>query len=343
MIVELLDRRGAVRQRVRLRAFPATIGRGYDNDVILDDRHVDVHHAQVTRNGLGGLVLLDQGSVNGLIDPPSGRRSGQVPLQSGTEVRLGRTVLRFVDPSAPLEAAVPLPTGPDDGGRGPATLLARPLWQAALILGTGLLLGANRWLESTSRVRVSGLLGEALTSLLVVVVWAGAWALVNRITQQRFRFLEHLAIPCVVLATYVLATDAGEWLQFLVPEGVDWDFMVAMIVLASAVWGLAAHLARVATISRPARWLWSMGVIGGLAGIAALASDGDHREFGGSSDEAPLKPLSARWIPTTTPARFLTRVEELKQEVDDLGSRMDEQGAAGQADDAADADSDASD
>ncbi len=341
MVVELLDRRGGVRQRVRLRAFPATIGRGYDNDVILDDRHVDPHHAVVERGAHGGLVLLDRGSVNGMAEPVTGRATRQVPIFSGTEVRIGRTLLRFIDPSVPMEPAVPLPAGPDGAAERSAGLLARPLGQAVIILGTGALLGANRWLEATGRVRVSSLLGDALTSLLMVVVWAGAWALVNRITQQRFRFLEHLAIPCVVLATFVLATGAGEWLRFLVPEGIDWEFLVGMAVLAAGVWGLAAHLSRVAMISRPARWLWSMGVIGGLAGIAALASDGERHEFGGGAEEAPLKPLGARWIPTTTPDRFLTRVEELKKEVDDLGSRMDAQGAADQGDDEADADSDA--
>ncbi len=38
--VEILDRRGNVRERVRVDSFPATVGRGYGNAVIVDDRLV---------------------------------------------------------------------------------------------------------------------------------------------------------------------------------------------------------------------------------------------------------------------------------------------------------------
>ena len=319
MIVEVLDRRAGVRQRVRLRAFPASIGRGYDNDVILDDRYADARHARVEWDGQGGLVLIDQGSVNGLQDPMTGQRSWQVPVRAGLEVRIGRTVLRFVDPAAALEPALRLETGAEGGGAE-----SRPLRAVAVILGTGLLLGLNTWLGKTDRVRLSGLLGDALVALLMVMVWAGAWALVNRITQHRFRFLEHMYIPCVVLAGFILATGGEEWLSFLVPNGVGWGTLAGILVLGLATWGLAAHLARVAAISRPAQWLWSLGIIGALSGVAYLSADGDRHDFGGASGDTPLKPVSARLIPTTTPEAFLIRVDGLKTEVDELGDTPDD-------------------
>ena len=38
IILEILGKSGRVREHVRLSRFPATIGRAYDNDVILDDQ-----------------------------------------------------------------------------------------------------------------------------------------------------------------------------------------------------------------------------------------------------------------------------------------------------------------
>lgn len=322
MIVEILDRRGTVRHRVRLAAFPATIGRGYGNDVILDDRYVDPLHARLEWDGHGGLVLVDQGSVNLLRDPASGQRTRQVPVRSGVEVRLGRTTLRFMDPAATLEPAL------RDGAVGEADgPMARPLLMAAIILGTGVLLTLNSWLGKTDRTRFSELAGEALIALLMVMVWAGGWALVNRITQQRFRFPEHLTIPCVVLSGYIVANAVEEWLSFLVPEGIAWGTLIAGIGLALTVWGLAAHLARVSTLSRAAQWLWSLAVVGALTGVVTLANSGDQPEFAGAYSASQLKPLPARWIPTDTPAEFLTEVDQLKEDVDQLNDRMAERDA----------------
>jgi hypothetical protein len=322
VIVEILDRRGAVRHRARLTAFPATIGRGYGNDVILDDRYVDPLHAWLEWDGNGGLVLVDQGSVNLLRDPVSGQRTRQLPVRSGLEVRLGRTTLRFMNPATALEAALR-----DGAVREGAGGMANPLVMAGIILGTGALLTLNTWLGKTDRTRLSELAGEVLIALLMVMVWAGGWALVNRITQQRFRFPEHLTIPCVVLSGFIVANGVEEWLAFLVPEGIAWGTLIAGIGLGLTVWGLAAHLARVSSLSRAALWLWSLAVVGALTGVVMLANSGDRPEFAGASSDSQLKPLPASWIPAATPAEFLTEVDQLKETVDEVNDRMAERDA----------------
>ena len=48
IFAEVLDRRGQVRQRVRVERFPLTIGRAYSNDLILDDRYGCPQHARVS-------------------------------------------------------------------------------------------------------------------------------------------------------------------------------------------------------------------------------------------------------------------------------------------------------
>jgi hypothetical protein len=44
--VEILDKRGHVMQRLRVERLPATIGRAYTNDVILDDPFVSAEAAK---------------------------------------------------------------------------------------------------------------------------------------------------------------------------------------------------------------------------------------------------------------------------------------------------------
>jgi hypothetical protein len=79
-----------------------TIGRGSENDIIVDDREVSRRHAQV-RHDAGRFVLVDLGSKNGT------RVNGvpvasAVPLCDGDEVRVG-TRARFLFKD--LDATVP--------------------------------------------------------------------------------------------------------------------------------------------------------------------------------------------------------------------------------------------
>jgi pSer/pThr/pTyr-binding forkhead associated (FHA) protein len=317
MIVEILDRRAVVRHRVRLRAYPATLGRGYQNEVILDDRFIDPVHARLEWDGAGSLVLVDQQSVNGIVDAATGTRVSRLPIRSGTEVRLGRTTLRFVDPSEPVEPALV-----ETSGAGWAIVGESRLLDLAIAGGAGLLLAFDNYVDASDRVRISGLFGEALTSLLVVAAWAGAWAFVNRITQHRFRFRDHFVIPCLAIIVFTASNAAASYLRFLFPGSVDWEFGAAIIAAFVGVAALAAHLGRVSLMSRGHRWLWSAGVVGLLAIVAGLSEHGDKPEFTSSRERTPLKPLGSALIPGVSPAQFLVQMDSLKGEVDRLTERM---------------------
>jgi hypothetical protein len=63
--VEILARNGDVLHRHRLQQLPIRIGRGYDNDVILDDAHSAASHASIEMDEHSQLLLRDLGSKNG--------------------------------------------------------------------------------------------------------------------------------------------------------------------------------------------------------------------------------------------------------------------------------------
>jgi hypothetical protein len=54
--VETLARNGDVLHRHQVRELPIRLGRGYDNDYIIDDDYVAANHAVIEAGEQGGLV-----------------------------------------------------------------------------------------------------------------------------------------------------------------------------------------------------------------------------------------------------------------------------------------------
>jgi adenylate cyclase len=75
-----------------------TVGRHPDNTVQLLDRIVSKEHCRITRGPQGKYVLRDTGSLNGTF--VNGERVTERTLESGDEIAMGNTVLRFEDESS---------------------------------------------------------------------------------------------------------------------------------------------------------------------------------------------------------------------------------------------------
>ncbi len=69
-----------------------SIGRGSDNDLCIKDKSVSRHHA-VIRHEEGKTVVYDLEAVNGVV--VNGQRGDEFRLNSGDEIHLGESVLRF--------------------------------------------------------------------------------------------------------------------------------------------------------------------------------------------------------------------------------------------------------
>jgi pSer/pThr/pTyr-binding forkhead associated (FHA) protein len=69
-----------------------SLGRGADNDIVIDSGSVSLKHAEMIRND-DGYELRDLGSTNGL--KFEGERRMSVPLESGTTVLIGDVAFDF--------------------------------------------------------------------------------------------------------------------------------------------------------------------------------------------------------------------------------------------------------
>ena len=191
--VEVLSRNGDVHHRHQVNDLPIRIGRGYDNDFIVDDPHVAPHHALVYLSAEDALAIRDLGTHNGIIS--NRRRQKEMPLDGNTVFRLGHTNLRIRAADFPVAAELP-----------DKTLYGWEGWPPAL---AGLVLVAlvtvlSTWLDDTEKFKALRYLTSIAGMLSVAMVWCGIWAFANRLFGGQARLGRHLFIAgCGLVALTV--------------------------------------------------------------------------------------------------------------------------------------------
>ena len=338
LIVELRDARGLVTWQ-RLDGRVLTLGRGLGNDVILDDPYVDACHARIARDETGAWSIADLGSVNGLFANGT-RVDAAIPVQVGTEVRIGRTLLRFRDteeaiapalvedqaPSARTPLVTPeIAPAPVAAEEAPTT--AHRLVVAALettrgrLVVVGAMLAAfavNAWLGDTSRSPAGSVFGLIVTLLVLASVWAIAWAAATRRVDRRFHFLGHLAVVSATLLGALVAAEITEWLTFLFPDAPLVFLLTGAAYLALVAALVAGHLGVSGTLPPARRWRAGGMVSGAIVALLLLATLAKDDTFSDTPDLASvLKPLSPAWIPAGDVDDFGGAIRKAQSEADD--------------------------
>jgi hypothetical protein len=187
--VEILARNGDVLHRHKVAALPIRIGRAYDNEIILDDAHSAASHAIVETDQHNQVILRDLGSKNGTIH--KGRRQTSITLDGDTVVRLGHTRLRVRPSDFPVAAEIADTTMHSWEGATPATI--------GLVL-IAIFSCLETWLSDVEPFALIRYLLVLASSLAAGLLWAGVWALANRLFGTHARLGRHLFILGSALA-----------------------------------------------------------------------------------------------------------------------------------------------
>lgn len=201
--IEILARNGDVLHRHKITQLPIRIGRGYDNEIILDDAHSAASHAIVETDDHNQVVLRDLGSKNGTVY--KGRRQQSLTLDGDTIVRLGHTRLRVRGADFPVAAEIADTTMHGWEGTTPATI--------------GLVLIAvfsclETWLSDVEPFALIRYLLVLASSLAAGLLWAGVWGLANRLFGSHARMGRHLFILGSALATVGLWRGGSSLLAY---------------------------------------------------------------------------------------------------------------------------------
>ena len=304
--IEILTRSRDVATRLRFAGPEVRIGRGYDNDVILDDPYVAARHLRVLRDQDGRLVAEDVGSVNGLFVDRDSRRQQRVFIDGEHPIRIGHTWLRVraADHAAPPERAA----APQTHAR--ALVLTAGL--AAAVLGvTALLL----WLSETGEPRASRYLMPLLGRALAVTVWVGIWALLSRIFSGRARFGRNLVVALSGLLALSLYYEFAYFASFAVTWRIPstYAYVGLSCILAAACF---FHLREIGA----SRLKLKAGVVAALLALAiglqtVWQSEAFH-DFGQQTLVLRLMPPRLRLAPVRDESDFFADIAQLKTRLD---------------------------
>lgn len=312
--VELLDRRGHVRARHRVDAMPATIGRGYGCDVLLDDPWASPLHARIYRDLDGSYKVEDAGSENGLWAGGREERVMLAPVGRGITLRAGRTLFRLVPadaqvpPTLSMHVAAPAEAGWDRGWVGVGSAAA-----AGLAYATTKLIGDPEVHHAATMV------ADTLSTMTLLAIWAGVWALVTRAIWHRARFLAHYAVVSLTLLALLAVWQGVEFAAFIAPGVPAFEATLVLLSLVVVTAMLAGHLGLATALERRRIVAISSAIVIGFAGLGALIAQQDRGHAAAMPEfSAELEPLDARLIPTQDTAAFFAGLQELKTSVDSL-------------------------
>jgi len=191
--IEMLARNGDVLHRHQVDELPIRLGRGYDNDFIVDDAYAAPNHALIEAREDGELVLRDLGTRNGVIH--RGKRHNNLLMTGDTVIRIGHTNLRVR--AADFKVAPELLDRTKHGWEGLAPGLIG-------MLMIGLFATFTVWINDTQSFQLARYLQALAYGIGGGLVWGGAWAFANRLFGRHARLGRHLFIFGCGLAAVTL-------------------------------------------------------------------------------------------------------------------------------------------
>ncbi len=304
--VEILSRHRDVAARVPIAGDEAHIGRGYDNDVIIDDPYVGGRHVRVFRDDAGRLVAEDAGSKNGMFLDRGSVRQARIVIDPERPIRIGHTHIRIRD------AAYPVPAERVAGARTQTGLTAIAAALAASALGIEAL---HVWLLQTGEPRASIYLNLLFLVSTLALAWVSVWTVLSRIFSGQARFLQNLLIGLSGVAAIALQTELAQFAAFAFtwPAVVNYEYAVQLCIVAVVCFFHLRETGR----SRLAVKGTAIATLLALAIAAQTVLQSETASEGGQQNTVRrLMPPALRLVPVQDENDFFAEVERLKAGLD---------------------------
>ena len=226
--VEILSRHREIAARFRIAGPEVRIGRGYGNEVVVDDPYVAARHLRVFRDDAGQLIAEDLGSANGMFLDGGRTRLARIIVDGKRPIRIGQTYVRVRDADHAVEPE----------------RVAKPAlstWPVVAAVALGMTILAidelNVWLTQTAGPKASNYLSPLLIISSAILVWVGLWSVLSRIFSGRSRFLPNLIIAMLGVLALSLYDEFAQFAAFAWtwPSAGNYEYVAQWTILRGRV------------------------------------------------------------------------------------------------------------
>ena len=249
LIIQVGDRVGRLAELTRSRGDTLTVGRNYDNDVVINDPYVDPEQIAFFRSSGKWSVRVIQETNPALINGNTIGADG-TGISSGDRITIGRTQLRVYDSDHGVEPTRKMLVSSWFGhGRSHA------LFALSMVLFVCALEVFEQYQGLSSEVNWKELFSGALGVALVILFWASAWALAGRLLRHQPNFTAQLGFTALITGGLSILTPLASYVEYaanslLLGEIALWLIMlVFLFVLLRVNLSFATNLKHSAVIA----------------------------------------------------------------------------------------------
>ncbi len=307
LIIEIIHPLRFLREYRTFEGSQVRIGRAYDNDLILGDPHVSAEHLIVrsssdSAQGRGGWVVEDVSRENGMYVRKFAKVVSQAQLDSGDEIAIGRTRLRFFSPEHPVTATrLLVQTHPF------FQKIERPVNAWSILLSCMMIFTAHVYMASFEDVSILKLASGSLGFLFMAFAWAGFWAFVGRMIKHKTQFAAQLSLSLLFIVVVLMLANISEYV------GYAFNSVVVELVLAAVFFSilgtafLVGNMTLATNVSLRKRIAVSASIFLGIIAILTLLYYSFKDEFNPNPMYfATIKPPFAKVLPDRSIDQFLT-------------------------------------
>ena len=240
VIVEIIKNSKRVAHRYFFDKSEITFGRAYDNDVILEDVHVDGLHAKLFVMEDGTFRFQDCGSVNAIRDKKGRKHHGVISFSQTKDFFLGDTRIRIVDPHQPIPAAVDMKQD-----RWLVKVLNNPWVSLFLLTIINLQASYSEFVSTIENVEFVKYIQVVATYTGVIIGIALVLSFISKVIRREWRMISKLNFICflylvLLFGDFVLQVIAFNFYLVKIQWLIDTIWLTLLIVLLML--GLVKHV-----------------------------------------------------------------------------------------------------
>lgn len=234
LVVEVTNRSSRLHDKKIVEGGSITIGRAFDNSIILNDPHICAHHAKIEIDDSGSLNICDLNSVNGISDLRHKKMPASSLLKSGDGFILGKTHIRIYKKNHPIEPTVRLTSFEKI-----LNTLGKPSICAGLVAFVFAISMLSIYMNTAYEIKWAGRVLFVVFVELLAILWAIIWSIIARIKKHDMRLMTQVSIVMLFTVSMLLLNVLFNWVGFHVGGKIYVEIInqiIIAILLFTLIW-----------------------------------------------------------------------------------------------------------